>query len=164
MKIADNIHYVGVNDRRLDLFEGQFIVPNGMAYNSYVITDEKVAVLDSVDASFKEEWLDHIRQVLGDRTPDYLVVLHMEPDHSANIAAFADAYPDAVLVASDKAFAMMNKYFGTDYALRRLVVKEGDTLSLGAHTLQFFTAPMVHWPEVLLAYEQQEKVLFSADA
>ncbi len=164
MQISENIRYVGVNDRRLDLFEGQFIVPNGMAYNSYVIADEKAAVLDTVDVSFGEEWLENIRRELGGRAPDYLVVLHMEPDHSANIAAFADAYPKAVVVASDKAFTMMNKYFGTDYVSRRLVVKEGDTLPLGTHTLQFFAAPMVHWPEVLLAYEQQEQVLFSADA
>ncbi len=162
--MSEAIRYVGVNDRTLDLFEGQYTVPNGMAYNSYVIVDEKIAVMDSVDAAFTQEWLDNLSAVLGDRRPDYLVVQHMEPDHSANIAAFADAYPDAVLVASDKAFKMMLQFFGTDYADRRIVVGEGDTLSLGTHELQFITAPMVHWPEVLVTYERSEKVLFSADA
>ncbi len=164
MHISNSIRWVGVNDRQLDLFEGQFAVPNGMAYNSYVVIDDKIAVLDAVDAAFGDEWLQNIRAALGDRTPDYLLVQHMEPDHSANIATFAAAYPEAVVVATDKAFTMMGKYFGTDYAARRLVVKEGDTLCLGQHTLQFFTAPMVHWPEVMVTYEQTEKVLFSADA
>ncbi|MBQ8683570.1 MAG: FprA family A-type flavoprotein [Clostridia bacterium] len=164
MTIHNAIHYVGVNDHAIDLFEGQFAVPNGMAYNSYVIEDEKIAVMDSVDARFGQEWLHNLRQVLGNRQPAYLVVQHMEPDHSANIETFLDTYPEAVVVSSEKAFAMMQKYFGTDFARRRLVVKEGDTLSLGHHTLQFYTAPMVHWPEVIMSYETTEQVLFSADA
>lgn len=161
--IAKNIHYVGVNDHDIDLFEGQYVVPNGMAYNSYVIADEKIAVMDSVDARFGDEWLQNIACVIGDKTPDYLIVQHMEPDHSANIAVFAEKYPDAVLVASDKAFVMMGKYFGNDYADRRIVIKDGDTLSLGTHTLHFVAAPMVHWPEVMMTYDSEAKVLFSAD-
>ncbi len=161
--ISDSIKYVGVNDHQIDLFEGQYDVPNGMAYNSYVIIDEKIAVMDSVDASFTKEWLDNIENTLDGRKPDYLVVQHMEPDHSANIHNFAMAYPDAVIVSSDKSFKMMNQFFGTDYADRRIVVKEGSTLSLGIHNLQFITAPMVHWPEVIVTYESTEKVLFSAD-
>ena len=161
--IAKNIHYVGVNDHEIDLFEGQYDVPNGMAYNSYVIADAKIAVMDSVDARFGDEWLQNIAAVIGDKTPDYLVVQHMEPDHSANIAVFAEKYPDAVLVASDKAFVMMEKYFGNDYADRRIVIKDGDTLSLGTHTLHFVAAPMVHWPEVMMTYDSEAKVLFSAD-
>ncbi|MBQ1950334.1 MAG: FprA family A-type flavoprotein [Clostridia bacterium] len=158
------IHYVGVNDHDIDLFEGQYTVPNGMAYNSYVIKDKKTAVLDSVDARFGEEWLQHIQAVLGQETPDYLIVQHMEPDHSANVHAFAEAYPKAIIVATDKAFTIMNKFFGTDYPERRLVVKDGDTLSLGQHELSFHTAPMVHWPEVMMTYDRTSKVLFSADA
>lgn len=159
-----SIKYVGVNDHSIDLFEGQYIVPNGMAYNSYVIIDEKIAVMDSVDANFKDEWLSNVKTALDGRKPDYLVVQHMEPDHSANITAFSEAYPDAVIVATDKAFTMMNKFFGTDYSDRRIVVKDGDTLSLGEHNLTFYTAPMVHWPEVILTYDSFSKVLFSADA
>ncbi|MBQ6862687.1 MAG: FprA family A-type flavoprotein [Clostridia bacterium] len=161
--IAKNIHYVGVNDHEIDLFEGQYDVPNGMAYNSYVIADAKIAVMDSVDARFGDEWLQNIAAVIGDKAPDYLIVQHMEPDHSANIAVFAEKYPDAVLVASDKAFVMMGKYFGNDYADRRIVIKDGDTLSLGTHTLHFVAAPMVHWPEVMMTYDSEAKVLFSAD-
>ncbi len=162
--ISDEIKYIGVNDHTIDLFEGQYIVPNGMSYNSYLILDEHIAVLDSVDASFREEWLTNIHEALGGRTPDYLIVQHMEPDHSANITAFADAYPDAVIVASEKAFRMINQFFGTEYPERRLVVKEGDTLSLGRHQLQFIEAPLVHWPEVIMTYDSTEQLLFSADA
>ena len=162
--ISAKIKYVGVNDRQLDLFEGQYIVPEGMAYNSYVIEDEKIAVMDSVDAKFTEEWLGNIKSVLMDKTPDYLIVQHMEPDHSANITAFAEAYPQAVIVSTDKAFVMMDKFFGVDYADRRIIVKDGDTLELGTHTLSFYTAPMVHWPEVMMTYDSKDKVLFSADA
>ena len=164
MFIRNNIKYVGVNDHKIDLFEGQYIVPNGMAYNSYVILDDKIAVVDSVDAAFKDEWLDNIKAVIGDRTPDYLIVQHMEPDHSANINSFADEFPETQIVSTDKAFAIMNKFFGTDYIERRIVVKEGDTLSLGEHTLTFYTAPMVHWPEVMMTYDSKDKILFSADA
>ena len=164
MVISKDIKYIGVNDREIDLFEGQYIVPNGMAYNSYVIVDEKVAVMDTVDAAFGEEWLKNIEQVLGERKPDYLIVHHMEPDHSANINAFAQKYKDAVIVASLQAFNMMKNFFDTDYSERRIIVKNGDTLTLGCHTLTFFTAPMVHWPEVILSYDATDKVLFSADA
>ena len=164
MTITKDIHYVGVNDRAIDLFEGQYTVPNGMSYNSYVITDEKIAVLDTVDARFTDEWLKNVAAVLAGRAPDYLIVQHMEPDHSANIVNFLNAYPDAVVVASDKAFTMMKRFFGTDFAHRRLVVGEGDTLSLGEHTLSFITAPMVHWPEVMVTYDTTDNVLFSADA
>ncbi len=157
------IQYVGVNDHTIDLFEGQYVVPNGMAYNSYVILDDKIAVMDTVDAAFTHEWLDNLAEALGARKPDYLVVQHMEPDHSANIANFLKAYPDATVVSSDKAFKMMQNFFGTDFADRRMVVKEGDTLSLGTHELHFVAAPMVHWPEVIVTYESSEKVLFSAD-
>lgn len=163
MKITNDILYVGVNDHKIDLFEGMYDVPNGMAYNSYVIADEKVAVMDSVDAGFTHEWLDNIKKALGSRKPDYLVVQHMEPDHSANIQNFMKVYDKAVVVSSAKAFAMMNNYFGTDYADRRIVVGEGDTLSLGKHTLTFVTAPMVHWPEVIVTYDDVSKTLFSAD-
>ncbi len=163
MKITDDIHYIGVNDHEIDLFEGQYVVENGMAYNSYVITDDKTAVMDTVDAHFREEWLANLKQALGGRTPDYLIVQHMEPDHSANIDVFAKTYPDALIVASAAAFTMMKQFFGTDYADRRIIVKEGDTLSLGAHTLQFVAAPMVHWPEVIVTYDSHDKVLFSAD-
>ena len=161
--IAKDIYYVGVNDHAIDLFEGQYTVPNGMSYNSYVIVDEKIAVMDSVDARFGEEWLENIRKLLGDRTPDYLIVQHMEPDHSANITTFTNAFPKATVVSSAKAFAMMQNFFGTDFADRRVVVGEGDTLALGKHTLSFITAPMVHWPEVIMTYDVTEKVLFSAD-
>ena len=161
--ISKDIRYVGVNDHQVDLFEGQYVVPNGMSYNSYVIVDEKIAVMDTVDQNFGKEWLTNIEAVLDGRKPDYLVVHHMEPDHSANIDVFLKAYPEAVVVSSAKAFAMMKNFFGTDYADRRVVVGEGDTLSLGVHTLTFVTAPMVHWPEVVVSYESTEKVLFSAD-
>ena len=163
MEITKNIRYIGVDDKEIDLFEGQYIVPNGIAYNSYAIIDEKIAIMDTVDKGFTHEWLDNIQRECGDRAPDYLVVLHMEPDHSANITAFMDIYKDAKLVSSDKSFSMMKGFFGTDFADRRIVVKEGDELSLGSHKLTFYTAPMVHWPEVLVAYESKEKVLFSAD-
>ena len=161
---SEHIRYVGVNDHDIDLFEGQYDVPNGMAYNSYVIMDEKICVMDSVDARFTQAWFDQLDAACDGRTPDYLVVQHMEPDHSGSILRFARQYPQAVLVASAKAFAMMKQFFGTDFADRRIVVKEGDTLPLGQHVLQFFTAPMVHWPEVIMTYEQQEKIFFSADA
>ena len=164
MNITKDIKYIGVNDHKIDLFEGQYIVPNGMAYNSYAIIDEKIAIMDSVDAAFTQEWLANIQKALGERRPDYLVVQHMEPDHSANIANFLSAYPEAVVVASAKAFAMMKNFFGTDYADRRIVVGEGDVLDLGAHKLTFITAPMVHWPEVIMTYDSTDKILFSADA
>ena len=163
MFITNDIRYVGVNDHQVDLFEGQYVVPNGMSYNSYVILDEKVAVMDTVDQNFGEEWLGNIRAELDGRKPDYLVVHHMEPDHSANIDVFLKAYPEATVVSSAKAFAMMKQFFGTDYADRRVVVGEGDTLSLGKHVLTFVTAPMVHWPEVIVSYDSCDKVLFSAD-
>lgn len=163
MTITNDIRYIGVNDHNIDLFEGQYIVPNGMAYNSYAIIDEKIAVMDSVDANFKDEWLGNIETALEGRKPDYLVVQHMEPDHSANIMSFAEKYPEAIIVSSAKAFTMMKNFFGTDFADRRIVVGEGDTLSLGEHTLTFVTAPMVHWPEVIVTYDSKDKVLFSAD-
>lgn len=163
MEAVKDIVYVGVNDHEVDLFEGQYVVPNGMAYNSYVIMDEKIAVMDTVDANFGEEWMNNLKGAMQGRTPDYLIVQHMEPDHSANIARFADAYPDAKIVASAKAFVMMKNFFGTDYPDRQIVVGEGDTLLLGAHTLTFVTAPMVHWPEVIVTYDSTAKVLFSAD-
>ena len=161
--ITNDVKYIGVNDHKIDLFEGQYIVPNGMAYNSYAILDEKVAIMDSVDANFKDEWFDNIKSVLGDKSPDYLIVQHMEPDHSANVHEFALAYPDATIVATDRAFVMMGKFFGTDYADRRIVVKDGDTLNLGKHNLTFVLAPMVHWPEVMMTYDSTDKILFSAD-
>ena len=163
MFISNDIRYIGVNDHDVDLFEGQYVVPNGMAYNSYVILDEKVAVMDTVDQRFGEQWLQNLRAELGERKPDYLIVQHMEPDHSANIDVFLNAYPEATVVSSAKAFAMMKQFFGTDYADRRIVVGEGSTLSLGTHTLTFVTAPMVHWPEVIVTYDSLDKVLFSAD-
>ncbi len=163
MIITEDIKYVGVNDHQVDLFEGQYIVPNGMAYNSYVIMDEKIAVMDTVDAAFGEQWLTNIEKVIGDRQPDYLIVQHMEPDHSANIKVFADKYPQATVVASLPAFKMMQNFFGTDYADRRITTAEGATLSLGKHVLTFYTAPMVHWPEVIVTYDAADKVLFSAD-
>ncbi len=163
MNVTKDILYIGVDDREIDLFEGQYVVPNGMAYNSYAIIDEKIAIMDTVDCRFTHEWLDNIRDVLGDRKPDYLVVQHMEPDHSANIDKFLSFYPEAVVVASQKAFVMMQNFFGCDYSDRRVVIGEGDTLSLGEHTLTFVSAPMVHWPEVMVTYDAKDKVLFSAD-
>lgn len=163
MFITDDIKYIGVNDHKTDLFEGQYIVPNGMAYNSYVIIDEKIAIMDTVDAAFTHEWLDNIQSELAGRTPDYLIVQHMEPDHSANIVSFLKAYPETKIVSSQKAFRMMKNFFGTDYEDMRIVVGEGDTLSLGKHELTFVTAPMVHWPEVIVTYDSFDKVLFSAD-
>ncbi len=163
MTITNDIKYIGVNDYDIDLFEGQYVVPNGMAYNSYAIIDEKIAIMDSVDVAFGEEWLVNIKNTLGDRKPDYLIVQHMEPDHSANIVNFANEYPDAKIVASAKAFVMMKNFFGTDFADRQMIVGEGDTLSLGKHELSFLSAPMVHWPEVIVTYDSTDKVLFSAD-
>ncbi len=163
MEITNDIKYVGVNDHNVDLFEGQYVVKNGMAYNSYVILDEKIAVMDTVDAHFTHEWLDNLQETLGSRQPDYLIIQHMEPDHSANIANFMQTYTDTTIVSSAKAFAMINQFFGTDFADRRIVVGEGDTLSLGKHTLAFVAAPMVHWPEVIVTYDTYDKVLFSAD-
>lgn len=164
MEITKDIVYVGVNDHDVDLFEGQYTVPNGMAYNSYLIQDEKVAVMDSVDAHFTDAWLTNIAGVLGGRAPDYLIVQHMEPDHSGSIFSFAQAYPNTQIVASAKAVAIMQQFFDTDFTSRCLIVKEGDTLELGTHTLHFVTAPMVHWPEVIMTYDATDKVLFSADA
>lgn len=163
MNITSDIKYIGVNDHNVDLFEGQYVVPNGMSYNSYVILDEKIAVLDTVDAAFTHEWLDNLQSVLGSRKPDYLIVHHMEPDHSANILNFAKTYPDAMIVSSQKAFTMMQNFFGTDFEGRRITVGEGSALPLGRHTLNFVTAPMVHWPEVVMSYDSTDKVLFSAD-
>jgi len=163
MTITKDIQYIGVNDHSVDLFEGQYVVPNGMAYNSYVILDEKIAVMDTVDQNFTHQWMDNLQKVLNGRKPDYLVVQHMEPDHSANIHKFLTFYPETVVVSSVKAFAMMKNFFGTDYADRRVVVGEGDSLCLGKHTLTFVTAPMVHWPEVIVTYDSYDKVLFSAD-
>ncbi len=163
MTITNDIRYIGVNDHEIDLFEGQYVVPNGMAYNSYVIMDEKIAVMDTVDAHFGGEWLANLERELAGRTPDYLVVQHMEPDHSANIAVFAEKYPAAKIVASKQAFVMMKQFFGTDYPERQLVVAEKDTLELGKHTLNFIAAPMVHWPEVIMTYDSADKALFSAD-
>ena len=164
MKITDTIKYVGVNDHQVDLFEGQYKVPNGMSYNSYVILDEKTAVMDTVDANFTHEWLDNIQQVLGDRKPDYLIVQHMEPDHAANIANFMKAYPDTTVVSNKKAFGMMQNFFDLDLEGRKIIVDNGGSLSLGKHNLTFVFAPMVHWPEVMVSYEDSEKILFSADA
>ncbi len=163
MFITDTIKYVGVNDHDIDLFEGQYDVPNGMAYNSYLICGEHTAVMDSVDARFAGQWLENIRTALAGKNPDYLVVQHMEPDHSGSIHIFMEAFPNAKVVSSAKAFAMMAQFFGTDFAQRRVVVGEGDTLSLGSRTLTFVTAPMVHWPEVIVTYDSKDKVLFSAD-
>lgn len=163
MNITEDIRYIGVNDHDLDLFEGQYTVPNGMAYNSYVIVDEKTAVMDTVDARFGEEWLEKLAAALGGRSADYLVVHHMEPDHSANVALFAQKYPQAKIVSSKQAFVMMKQFFGTDFADRQVVVGEGSTLSLGKHTLSFVAAPMVHWPEVVMSYDSTDKTLFSAD-
>ena len=163
MDISNDIKYVGVNDHAVDLFEGQYTVKNGMSYNSYVILDEKVAVMDTVDAHFTHEWLDNIEAATGSHKPDYLIIQHMEPDHSANIANFMNVYKDTKIVSSAKAFTMMKQFFGTDFEDRQIVVGEGDTLSLGKHELTFVTAPMVHWPEVIVTYDSCDKVLFSAD-
>ena len=164
MRISDDIKYVGVNDHDIDLFEGQYMVENGMAYNSYVILDEKIAVFDTVDANFGEEWLANVATVLNGRQPDYLIIQHMEPDHSANVMRFVESYPQTRIVASSKAFTMMKQFFGTDFSDSRLIAKEGDMLSLGKHELSFVAAPMVHWPEVIVTYDSFDKVLFSADA
>lgn len=164
MHITNDIRYVGVNDHKIDLFEGIYDVPNGMSYNSYVVIDEKIAVMDSVDRGFGDIWLKNIETTLSGRTPDYLVVQHMEPDHSSNIALFMKTYPQAVVVASAKSFAMMKQFFADEYASRRRIVKEGDVLSLGRHELVFIAAPMVHWPEVIMTYDKADKVFFSADA
>ena len=164
MFITSDIRYTGVNDHTIDLFEGQYPVPNGMSYNSYAILDEKIAILDTADQNFTREWLDNVSTALEGRKPDYLIVQHMEPDHSANIANFLKTYPEAVVVASAKAFAMIKNFFGSDYSARRLVVGDGDTLCLGKHTLHFITAPMVHWPEVIMTYDEATGILFSADA
>ena len=164
MEITKDIVYLGVNDHAVDLFESQYSVPNGMAYNSYLIMDDQTVVMDTVDAHFTDEWITKIAAALGERAPDYLVVQHMEPDHAGSIDAFGQAYPTTKIVSSAKAFVMMQQFFGTDYADRRIVIKEGDTLPLGHHTLHFVTAPMVHWPEVIMTYDDADKVLFSADA
>ena len=163
MNVTKDIYYVGVNDHDIDLFEGQYIVPNGMAYNSYVIKDEKICVMDTVDIHFKEEWLSNIAKVLDGRNPDYLVVQHMEPDHSANILSFLEVYPDTTIVTNAQAFKMMNQFFTLPSTIKTQLVKENDTLCLGTHTLQFVFAPMVHWPEVIFTYDATDKVLFSAD-
>ncbi|MBR5250402.1 MAG: MBL fold metallo-hydrolase, partial [Clostridia bacterium] len=163
MFITNDIKYVGVNDHDVDLFEGQYVVPNGMAYNSYVILDKKIAIMDTVDRRFTHEWLDNVQNALNGKQPDYLIIQHMEPDHSANILNFVKAYPNATVVSSQKAFAMMKNFFGTDFADNRIIVGEGSTLQLGEHTLHFVTAPMVHWPEVIMTYDAKDKVLFSAD-
>ena len=164
MKISDNIFYVGVNDHEIDLFEGQYVVPNGMAYNSYVILDEKIAVMDSVDLRFADQWINNVKAVLGDRDPDYLIVQHMEPDHSSSIMKFTECFKKATIVASAKAFNMMKGFFGKDFADNRIIASEGDILSLGVRELKFITAPMVHWPEVILTYDEYDKILFSAAA
>lgn len=163
MYISKDIKYIGVNDHEIDLFEGQYIVKNGMAYNSYIIMDEKIAIMDTVDANFTHEWLDNIQNVIGNRNPDYLIIQHMEPDHSANIINFMKVYPNTKVVASSKAFVMMKNFFGSDFKENQIIVGEGDTLSLGKHILTFVTAPMVHWPEVIVTYDNYDKVLFSAD-
>ena len=163
MKVTNDIKYVGVNDHEVDLFEGQYIVPNGMAYNSYVILDDKIAVMDTVDARFGEEWLANLAAVLGDRKPDYLVVQHMEPDHSANITSFRNAFPDAVVVGNAKTFTFMEQFYGKDPSMKKQIVKNGEKIELGSHVLNFVFAPMVHWPEVMMTYESTDKVLFSAD-
>jgi flavorubredoxin len=164
MNITDEIVYVGVNDRDIDLFEGQYHVPNGMAYNSYVILSEKIAVIDTVDRRFTEEWLENVKKVLNGRTPDYLIIQHMEPDHSSGITLFMETFKDAQIVASAKAFTMMKNFFGDDFAERKIEVTEGSTLEVGSHILSFVAAPMVHWPEVMLTYDSKDKIVFSADA
>ncbi|MBP5307594.1 MAG: MBL fold metallo-hydrolase, partial [Clostridia bacterium] len=162
--VTDTVKYVGVNDVETDLFEGQFAVPEGMAYNSYAVIGEKIAVMDSVGGKFGEEWLKNINAALGGRKPDFLVVQHMEPDHSANVDTFMKAYPEAKIVSSQKAFDMMKNFYGTDYPERKITVKEGDTLALGGRELRFISAPMVHWPEVTLSYDDRDQILFSAAA
>ena len=164
MKISNEIHYVGVFDREIDLFEGQYLVKEGISYNSYIIIDKRIAVMDAVDREFVDEWIGNIERTLGHRQPDYLVVQHMEPDHSAGIQRFLEKYPEATVIASQAAFRMMRGFFGTEFENRRRIVTEGDTLSLGEHTLRFITAPMVHWPEVIMTFDTKERVLFSADA
>ncbi|MBE6769997.1 MAG: FprA family A-type flavoprotein [Ruminococcaceae bacterium] len=164
MQITNDVKYVGVNDRITDLFEGQYIIPNGISYNSYAVIDEKIAVFDSVDARFANEWLSNIENTLNGRSPDYLIVQHMEPDHSSSISIFAEKYPDAKIVSSAKSFVMMKNFFGNDFADKQIVVGEGDGLSLGKHEFKFITAPMVHWPEVIMTYDTADKILFSADA
>ena len=164
MNITGDIKYLGVDDHEIDLFEGMYEVPKGMSYNSYAILDEKIAIVDTVDVEFKEQWLSKVQNVLGERKPDYLIVQHMEPDHSANIVSLIKKYPEVTIVATAKAFQMMNNYFGTDFTDKRIVVADGDTLSLGSHRLTFIAAPMVHWPEVMVTYDEKEKVLFTADA
>ncbi len=163
MRISNNIFYIGVNDKQIDLFEGQYVVPEGMSYNSYVIIDQKIAVFDGVDKNFTTEWLDNLKSTLNGKKPDYLIVQHMEPDHSASIDTFLTEYPEAIVVSNSKSFTMMKNFFGNDYSERRLAVSENDTLCLGEHTLTFITAPMVHWPEVIMTYDSLDKVLFSAD-
>ena len=164
MNITKDIKYIGVNDKKVDLFEGQYIVPNGMAYNSYLVCDKKIAVMDSVAEGFSEEWICNIKNILGEKEPDYIVIQHMEPDHSASMVALLNQYPNIKIVSSAKAFVMMKQFFAVDLSKNGIVVGEGDTLELGEHTLNFFTAPMVHWPEVIMTYDQKDKVLFSADA
>lgn len=164
MDVAKGVEYIGVNDRKIDLFEGMYAVPSGMAYNSYVILDEKIAVFDTVDAAFQNEWLQKLENALNGRSPDYLIVQHMEPDHSANILAFTEKYPNAKILSSSKSFVMMKNFFGKDFAEKQIVVDDGASLALGEHTLTFLAAPMVHWPEVIVTYEEREKILFSADA
>lgn len=163
MRITEDVKYIGVNDHEIDLFEAQYIVPNGMAYNSYLIMDEKIAVMDTVDANFAKEWLENLKNALGTKQPDYLIVQHMEPDHSANVKNFMEVYPQATVVASEKAFVMMQQFFGHAFEERRIVIKDNDTLCLGMHTLTFISAPMVHWPEVIVTYDAHDKILFSAD-
>ncbi|MBQ8229821.1 MAG: FprA family A-type flavoprotein [Clostridia bacterium] len=164
MDVAKSVEYIGVNDRKIDLFEGMYAVPDGMAYNSYVILDKKIAVFDTVDAAFQNEWLQNLENALNGRQPDYLIVQHMEPDHSANILAFTEKYPNAKILSSSKSFVMMKNFFGSDFAEKQVVVGDGSILELGAHKLTFIAAPMVHWPEVVVTYEETEKILFSADA
>ena len=164
MIISNDVKYVGVNDHKVDLFEGQYVVPNGMAYNSYVVLDEKIAVFDTVGDGFGNEWLTNIKNAIGQRLPDYLIIQHMEPDHSANIMNFINTYPNVKIVSSSKAFVMMKNFFGTDFSDKQVVVGENDTLCLGKHTLTFVTAPMVHWPEVIMTFDSTDKILFSADA
>ena len=164
MTVTNNIKYVGVNDHQIDLFEGQYAVPNGMAYNSYAIIDEKIAIMDSVDIRFADEWIENVRATLDGRKPDYLIIQHMEPDHSSSIMRFIESFPDVKIVGSAKAFSMMKGFFGNDFANQRIVVGEGDKLCLGSHELTFITAPMVHWPEVIMTYDAADKILFSADA
>ena len=163
MEITNDIKYIGVNDHKIDLFEGQYKVPNGISYNSYVILDNKIAIMDTVYKNFSDEWFNNLKNVLGDKKPDYLIIQHMEPDHSASILYLLDKYPDTIVVSSDKAFKMMNNFFNKSFEEKRIVIKEKDTLDLGTHKLHFVAAPMVHWPEVMVTYDETDKVLFSAD-